>query len=855
MWDTATWSLRHRLLAETGPVGAQALAFTPDGRQLAVSMDFAACVLDVATGKEVRRFPKQSIGMNAVAVSPDGATLATTGYTIKLWDIKTGQEQTPSLSGHGGSVESVAFSPDGATVATGSCGQHGQALGRHDTARTDDASGAHDIPFSRWRSVPTASCSHRSATHPRSCSGILLQANASTPGQQSVTWAGGFASARTVAGSRPNHSPGAADASFAIWDVATGKQITKVASGDGSYMFAPDGKKLIFAGRKRWSAASAGCSCWISSEKKWIARRKTGCCHRNSALQRLSPDGKVVALAGWVNEDDEKGKAIVVLWDLAADRPLYQFDQWADHLAFHSRRSHAGGRRPRWEGPGVGPTKRHLAADDPGLRGRPVRDSRRRHRAGQPAFRGRDGQRHGPDFPVLAGTGTSRAPRPAAGRGSTAGAADGLMEATDRQAGTRIPRGQGLGRRSAVKIADLRGKFVLLHFWNTTSGLQMSHMVGLHQKFADQGLVIIAVQPDWGIATVKEWQAHASRQREWGDRALPFRIALDGGGKTPIAQTGTVAPSATFAAFGVQNGRGGLALQPVNLLIGPDGRVLMGVDSPWSLERELEARMGVKAKVPGWRDRFERRYALADGQVLKRVGPPYPPERADYLLAESRPWQNDSAHSEVFRWDGHLHSWAQSGACRLEDVLGSIVLDLRRSEFEGPADLLNLPVPGDWVIRPGPSKADGLLALEKILADELKTPIHFTPREVEREVIVAKGRYRFQAIGDVAGERAVHLATDALNTTGGGGGGSGSLREMLDWIGDRTRRLVIGKTESSNEGVQWHDHLMYQVEEIRAESDSGRGLRRRLLENVSKQTSLTFREERRKVKVWFLARG
>ncbi len=83
-------------------------------------MDFAARVIDVTTGKEVRRFPKQSIGMNAVAVSPDGATIATTGDTIKLWDIASGEEKTPALSGHLGSVESVAFSPDGATVATAS---------------------------------------------------------------------------------------------------------------------------------------------------------------------------------------------------------------------------------------------------------------------------------------------------------------------------------------------------------------------------------------------------------------------------------------------------------------------------------------------------------------------------------------------------------------------------------------------------------------------------------------------------------------------------------------------------------------------------------------------------------------
>ena len=120
LWDTATWTIRHKVPAENR-LGAEALAFTPDGRSLAVSLGFAARMIDVATGKEVWRSPKQPMGMNAVAVSPDGATLATTGRMIKLWDVATGQERPTPRAGHGGSVESVAFSPDGTTLATGSC--------------------------------------------------------------------------------------------------------------------------------------------------------------------------------------------------------------------------------------------------------------------------------------------------------------------------------------------------------------------------------------------------------------------------------------------------------------------------------------------------------------------------------------------------------------------------------------------------------------------------------------------------------------------------------------------------------------------------------------------------------------
>lgn len=187
------------------------------------------------------------------------------------------------------------------------------------------------------------------------------------------------------------------------------------------------------------------------------------------------------------------------------------------------------------------------------------------------------------------------------------------------------------------------------------------------------------------------------------------------------------------------------------MLIGPDGTLLAGFAQPWSLVRELEARMGIKAKVPAWRERFDRIYALADKQILKHIGPPYPPERADYILYELHDGMINSDRSEVFRWNGRLQRSGSMGMHRLEDVLG-FVLKFRRGEFDGPAKLLAMPVEGDWIIRQGVSKTDLLKPLETILANELKQPVHFTPREVEREVIVAKGRYQFHPLGDVQKE-------------------------------------------------------------------------------------------------------
>ncbi len=69
---------------------------------------------------EVNTLEGHSSGVNSVAYSPDGKTLASDSddKTIKLWDVSTGKA-IKTLTGHSSSVYSVVFSPDGKTLASG----------------------------------------------------------------------------------------------------------------------------------------------------------------------------------------------------------------------------------------------------------------------------------------------------------------------------------------------------------------------------------------------------------------------------------------------------------------------------------------------------------------------------------------------------------------------------------------------------------------------------------------------------------------------------------------------------------------------------------------------------------------
>lgn len=92
------------------PALALHLAFAPDGRSLALALnDGAVSLLDVASGREVRRFVYPGGSVVHVAFAPDGRTLgATAGDGIVLLDVATWQ-RLPATEGHRDSVDQVAF--------------------------------------------------------------------------------------------------------------------------------------------------------------------------------------------------------------------------------------------------------------------------------------------------------------------------------------------------------------------------------------------------------------------------------------------------------------------------------------------------------------------------------------------------------------------------------------------------------------------------------------------------------------------------------------------------------------------------------------------------------------------------
>jgi WD40 repeat protein len=95
------------------------LAFSRDGKRLAIVAGQAAHVWDVETRERINSLKGHEGNLTAVVFSPDGQALLTGSEdrTAALWDIVTGK-MLALYRGHAGPVERLAFSPDGQRVAT-----------------------------------------------------------------------------------------------------------------------------------------------------------------------------------------------------------------------------------------------------------------------------------------------------------------------------------------------------------------------------------------------------------------------------------------------------------------------------------------------------------------------------------------------------------------------------------------------------------------------------------------------------------------------------------------------------------------------------------------------------------------
>jgi hypothetical protein len=255
LWNLATVHL-IAVLNSPASQGIDAVAFSPHGRTLAAGgRDGSTYLWNLATGKLRTTFRcAGSGGISAVAFSPDGKTLAAAGSSDRgltcVWDPATGA-RLARLTDGGGGIASVAFSPDGKTLAVGD--RHGVTfLWKPSAARIagqlndPGRNGVGSVAFSPGGKSLAVGDSYGS-TYLWNPASRQITAALPDPGRSGGVTAAAFSPDGTILAAADG------DGSTYLWDLATGKLIAVFADlgsgGVSAAAFSPDGKTLATADR------------------------------------------------------------------------------------------------------------------------------------------------------------------------------------------------------------------------------------------------------------------------------------------------------------------------------------------------------------------------------------------------------------------------------------------------------------------------------------------------------------------------------------------------------------------------------------------------------------------------------
>jgi hypothetical protein len=259
-----------------------------------------------------------------------------------------------------------------------------------------------------------------------------------------------------------------------------------------------------------------------------------------------------------------------------------------------------------------------------------------------------------------------------------------------------------------------------------------------------------------------------------------------------------------------------------------------------------------------WRAKFDEAYALAKGQSLRHVPPPFIPERLEFYRwaaksqAEAMP---EGPASMTVRWAGENPRFggARFGGggegLTLRLVLEQVV-GLKPHEYDGPRELLDLELPGDWAVRYRAKPPEMLNDLAARLREITAQNLSFERAKKSVETIVARGMPKPPADLPANDTWPLRLDVEEVEFLRPFGG-AGPIAHLLDTLGRASGWPVINETEQAGarQMVSWSGSRVTEEENLER---TPRDQLDMVIQSIAKQTGLELAIESREIERWTL---
>jgi hypothetical protein len=259
---------------------------------------------------------------------------------------------------------------------------------------------------------------------------------------------------------------------------------------------------------------------------------------------------------------------------------------------------------------------------------------------------------------------------------------------------------------------------------------------------------------------------------------------------------------------------------------------------------------------PAWKKEFREKYGLKEGEHVKRIAPPYPSCRSDFLTDQIKgTFDPTKFGANVLGWkDGWapgklgLHVYAVKPEQGIPiDRLIDLAAGIPATRIEGLEKLLVTKATGDFVVRDGATPDQIVTQLETILKRECGLAASFQLKDAEQEVFVLEGKYEAKPLDGRKKNEIEVYAQHLADRKFVGGGTTGTFEEFLAHLERHVRVPVLaGKIEGLPKNVRWHYNVRENGNGKTSAEDTNAAT---VLDNIASQTGLTVKTEKKKVRV------